>query len=223
VFECEDGGVSVVEPRTNADVWERKRVRTSLEIERAGLVLLAEHGVGNVTVEQAAAAAGISTRTFFRYFHNTRDVLSGVPIRESKRICQLIAKRPPHESLFDAVHAVFQTGGAAAELRGEDGQLELEAVELWTRVVRAAPEVVQVESRVTSTLAAELEHVVRDRLDLGTDDETVGVLAAAFAAVIWYVYTRLVRQPGDGNLSVHLDVAFTALSNVAAGRQSRAR
>jgi AcrR family transcriptional regulator len=207
--------VSLVEPRTNADVWHRKRVRTSLEIERAGLELLSERGLGNVTVEQISAAAGISTRTFFRYFRNPRDVLSRVPIRESKRICQVLSSRPPHENLLEAFHAVFGAGGAVVDLTVDNAQLELETVELWSRIVRAAPEVVQSESHVTTTLATELEDVVRIRLDFGPeDDATVGVLSAAFAAVIWYVYTRVLEQDGDIDLSAQLDAAFRALAGL---------
>jgi TetR/AcrR family transcriptional regulator, regulator of mycofactocin system len=207
--------VTAVEPKSNADVWERKRIQMSLRIECAGLALLSQRGLGEVTVEQIATAAGISTRTFFRYFRNATDVLTPVPVRESERICRLLMARPPAEGLLDAFHAVFAAGGALADVATEHSGRELEAARLWSEIVRAAPDVVQSESRATSVLAAELEHVVRQRLSVGADDdETVGVLSAAFAAVIWFVYTRAIEHADDVGLSAHLDKAIHALAGL---------
>jgi AcrR family transcriptional regulator len=207
--------MTAVEPVTNADVWERKRVQMSLRIECAGLALLSERGLGEVTVEQIATAAGISTRTFFRYFRNANDVLTAVPVREGKRICRVLMARPPEEGLLDAFHAVFAAGGATVDVVAENAAAELEAVRLWSEIVRAAPDIVQSESRASSALAAELEPVVRDRLrDGADDDEIVGVLSAAFAAVIWFVYTRAIEHGDGSDLSVHLDKAVRALASL---------
>jgi AcrR family transcriptional regulator len=211
----DDAQMTAIGTSSNADVWERKRVQMSLRIECAGLALLSERGVGEVTVEQIATAAGISTRTFFRYFRNANDVLTAVPVRESKRICRVLMARPPEEGLLEAFHAVFAAGGAAVDAGGENADIELEAVRLWSEVVRAAPDVVQSESRASSALTAELEHVVRARVGDGADDdEIVGVLSAAFAAVIWFVYTRAIEQADGAGLSEHLDKAIRALAGL---------
>jgi AcrR family transcriptional regulator len=215
--------VNLVAPRTNADVWERKRVRTSLEIERAGLALLSARGLGEVTVEQIAAAAGISTRTFFRYFRNVRDVLTAVPRRESERMHTALMARPPDESLLDALHAVYLGDALTAGTSGENADLELETLTLWGRIVRAAPDEVAAESKVTSVLARALDDVVRARLDLAPDDdEAVGVVCAALASVVWFVYVRYNDHDDGEPLAVHLDRAFNtmgALSGVPRGRR----
>ena len=63
-------GMAVVESAENQGAWEQRRVQVALRIELAGLQLIGERGLDDVTVEQIAKEAGISVRTFFRYFRN---------------------------------------------------------------------------------------------------------------------------------------------------------
>src|SRR3954471_15105523 len=115
--------MAVLESAEPEDVWERRRIQVSLGIERAGLELLSERGLDDVTVDQIATAAGISTRTFFRYFRNPRDVLTAVPLRESRRMCRALLARPVEESLLDGFHAWFREVDHR-DLTTPTGQLE---------------------------------------------------------------------------------------------------
>jgi AcrR family transcriptional regulator len=187
----------------------------SLRIERAGLALLHERGLDSVTVDQIANAAGISTRTFFRYFRNPRDVLTAVPLREARRMCQALLARPVDESLLDGFHAWFLEVNHDRDLTSPTGRLEVDTLVLWSGIVRSAPEVIQSESRAMSVLSAELEEVVRRRFSFGPgEDEKVGVLSAAFAAVIWYVYTRSLSEGDAADLTARLDQAFDLLGHL---------
>ncbi|SOH95333.1 transcriptional regulator, TetR family [Monaibacterium marinum] len=58
---------------------ERRRQQTAREIQLATLELAHQHELENVTTEEIAAAAGVSTRTFFNYFTNKEAAAVGAP------------------------------------------------------------------------------------------------------------------------------------------------
>ena len=74
-----------------AALRERRRQRTSREIERAALRLFAEKGYADVTVEEIAHSAEISERTFFRYFASKDDVLVAEERRRMDALCEFLA------------------------------------------------------------------------------------------------------------------------------------
>lgn len=58
---------------------ERRRQQTAREIQLATLELAVRHGLENVTTEEIAASAGVSTRTFFNYYTNKETAAVGSP------------------------------------------------------------------------------------------------------------------------------------------------
>ena len=58
---------------------ERRRQETARDIQIITLEMAVRHGLENVTTEEIAAAAGISTRTFFNYYTNKEAAAIGAP------------------------------------------------------------------------------------------------------------------------------------------------
>jgi AcrR family transcriptional regulator len=97
-----------------------QRRQVEADIERAALQLFAARGLDNVTVDEIAARAGVSTRTFFRYFPFKMDVVLMYYRRRQAQVLEALARRPPHEPPFSALKnallAVISEGEGDAEL-----------------------------------------------------------------------------------------------------------
>ena len=64
------------------------------EFERVALELFIEHGYRSVSIEQIAEVAGVSARTFYRYFPAKEDVLGVHPRRLSLIVREAMAAEP---------------------------------------------------------------------------------------------------------------------------------
>ena len=65
-------------------------------LERAALELFTEQGFAETTVPQITAKAGLTTRTFFRYFADKREVLFSNDEEAAELAARMIAEAPAH-------------------------------------------------------------------------------------------------------------------------------
>ncbi|WP_280337389.1 mycofactocin system transcriptional regulator, partial [Nocardia wallacei] len=84
----------------------RRRSTNAVELERAAFELFERHGFDATTVEDIAAAVGISKRTFFRYFESKNDVVWGDFGGQLEVMRAHFARCPDDQPLMEAVRTV---------------------------------------------------------------------------------------------------------------------
>jgi len=80
---------------------ERKRRETLRRITDAGVCLFIEKGFDGATVEEIAAAAGISRRTFFHYFESKDDILLSLQSHVGEMFAAEVRQAPPGTPPFE--------------------------------------------------------------------------------------------------------------------------
>jgi mycofactocin system transcriptional regulator len=92
------------EPRSG-----RPRATSRRVLERIALDLFREQGFDATTVEQISERAGVSRRTFFRYFDNKAAVLWSEFDHEVETLHRLLRETPPEQPMAQAIRqAVLQ-------------------------------------------------------------------------------------------------------------------
>ncbi|WP_439659147.1 TetR/AcrR family transcriptional regulator [Lentzea sp. HUAS TT2] len=81
---------------------DRKKRRTRAALERATVRLAAERGYDHVTVEEIAAEADVSVRTFFNYFVSKDEALIGADPEAGPRMAERILGFPEAVTPFEA-------------------------------------------------------------------------------------------------------------------------
>jgi TetR/AcrR family transcriptional regulator, regulator of mycofactocin system len=83
------------------------RADTRTRIEQVALDLFARRGFEQVTADEIAEAAGISRRTFFRYFATKADAVWGDFAAHVERLDRLLATMRPDRPVLAAICAAY--------------------------------------------------------------------------------------------------------------------
>ncbi|VXC54616.1 TetR/AcrR family transcriptional regulator [Nocardioides sp. AX2bis] len=86
---------------------EQKKDAARRDIREAAWRLFEERGYAGVSVEEIAAAAGVSRTTFFNYFHTKEGVVLDPSPADKERLAALVAEQPAGLAAWDAVSAVL--------------------------------------------------------------------------------------------------------------------
>ncbi|HKT06048.1 MAG TPA: TetR family transcriptional regulator [Rugosimonospora sp.] len=190
---------------------ERKRDLVRDELADAALRLLAAQGFEQTTVEQIVAAAGVSRRTFFRYYQSKEDVVVQVLTAAGEEMCAELRARPAAEPVAVALrHALTGFIAKAVEHPGKTRQITRLMLETPTLLARFLERQAALQADMAGSLGR------RSGLDPGTDLRpalTAGVALAAFqTALRRWAYA----EPG-GDLADLVDQAFAMVAPVLDG------
>ena len=78
-------------------------------LARTAIELFAAQGYDNTTLDQVAAAAGVSRRTLFNYFRSKEDLALISLYERGELIAGRLAERPADEDPWTALRAAFQS------------------------------------------------------------------------------------------------------------------
>jgi AcrR family transcriptional regulator len=181
---------------------ERKRQLVRDELCHAAMVLLAAQGFEATTVDQIVDAAGVSRRTFFRYFKSKEDVILEFLADVGADVCAELSGRPPVETpgtaLREALTVAVETFTEHPEKSRALARLTLETPALRARYLDR-------QAGLQQDLAAVIAR--REGLDLDTDMSpavSAGMALTAFDIAL----TRWARQSGAEDLRALIDQAF---------------
>ncbi|GII80324.1 hypothetical protein Sru01_53060 [Sphaerisporangium rufum] len=164
---------------------ERKKRRTRHALIEAAVRLFESKGYAETTLAEIAAAAEVSTRTFFSYFAGKEDVVFFDVRSRVERALAVMATRRPGEPVADLLLRVGEAtlahaGDSPAE---EDTRLAMELLEARGRLVMSEPalqaRLVQVMFGVQHELAAALLRACPDELDHIDAAAAVGAFVGA--------------------------------------------
>ena len=177
---------------------------TRQDVARVALDLFARQGYDETTVDEIAAAVGISRRTFFRYYESKPDVVWGEFDAELGRLRDRLAEAPDGEPMMDVLRrSVMATNRFGA---GELDELRIRMVLIGSVPTLVAHSAVRYEEwcEVVAAFAASRLGGAPD--DLGPQTVARAALGAAMAA-----FARWARH-GSDDLVEDVDRAFRLLA-----------
>jgi AcrR family transcriptional regulator len=98
---------------------ERKKLQTREQITEAAIALFADRGFEGTTVDDIAAAANVSRRTFFRYYARKEDVILAWKEETAEELRRALAARPAGEAPLQAVQGALTTVAQSYQERRE--------------------------------------------------------------------------------------------------------
>lgn len=151
-----------------------KQEQARIAVSRIACALFWERGVAGTSGDDIAAAAGLSTRTIWRYFRSKESCVEPLLAKSADRFLAS-ARRWPHElSLSEHLAA----DAIAHPLSPQDIEDELSAIRLAT-MTESDPALRTAYLMVHDRMERGLIPVIADRLGLPEDDLTVRLCAAA--------------------------------------------
>jgi AcrR family transcriptional regulator len=158
---------------------------------QAALELFGERGYDATTVAEIAERAGLTKRTFFRYFADKREVLFRGGEDLQALIVSAVAAAPAEASPLDAVAAGLDAAaGRFADLREHSARRQ--------RIIAAHPELQERERIKLAVLAAAVADALRAR---GVGDPAAILAAEAGVAVFRVAFARWVEPENARDLA----------------------
>ena len=154
---------------------------------QAAYELYFERGFDDVTVAEIAARAGLTKRTFFRYFADKREVLFSGAAAFQEDVVAVVTNAPDGVAPIDAVVAALAAGGTGLTELGEGARRRQHLIDTST----------ELQEREMIKMAA-LTTAISEGLERrGIPEATASLTAQAGVAVFKTAFERWVDRKGS--------------------------
>jgi AcrR family transcriptional regulator len=175
---------------------------------QAAFELFTERGFEQVTVAEIAERAGLTERTFFRYFADKREVLFAGTDGFQELFVSGVGSAPDSAAPIDAVAGALYAA-AAMFAAHEDG------VRRRAAIIAAHPDLRERELIKLATVAAAVADALRRR---GVGDPAASLTAEAGLAVFRIAFTSWIGAPEGPDLAQLISESLDELRAVTAGK-----
>lgn len=214
--------MSMEEPRKGpeqSNLRERKQRLLRLELGEVALRLFIQQGFEETTIEDIVEAAGISRRTFFRYFETKEDVVLWRLRYSSEQLGEALKARPAEEPPLLAVRH-------ALEEMHESYQSDPERYRAYLRFLLETPRLRAQLLETREQWRVLLCRILATRMGDESDTHGRAMLIGSVAVCTQDVAVRRWTSEGTRSLKEYMDEAFAALGDLlgpAPARPARKR
>ena len=186
---------------------ERKQALVRDTIWEAAIDLFAEKGFDETTVEDIAAAAGTSRRSFFRYFESKSDLMAQPLVSYGTVLTDAINNCPPDYAPADALrHTVLTVAKKSATHPRTRKVMEIAAKHPAAREAQIA-RVAEVQDRVADAFLRRYGKGVKNRT-------TARVLAALTLSLLQVVFQTWFESE-QSNIAVTVEQVLATVRDVS--------
>jgi AcrR family transcriptional regulator len=161
----------------------RERTRRAMRAELTLLAqdLFAAKGYDQTTIEDLVAAAGMSKRTFFRYFTSKEDLVLGKYELLADRLTEAITARPREEPVWESLRRAFDV-----IVEFFDDERQLARTLAMEKVICANPALSAGELERMARAQEQLADLIRDRMGRPSpaDPTPAAIAGAALSCLI---------------------------------------
>jgi AcrR family transcriptional regulator len=177
-------------------------------LEQAALALYGERGFEQTTVAEIAKRAGLTERTFFRYFADKREVLFWGAGTLQDFLVSTVASVPDSATPIAAIAAALEAAGALLQERREMARQR-------QAVISANAELRERELIKLAALASALAGALRQR---GVAEPAASLAAEAGIAVFRVAFERWIGETSPRDLPQLIRESLDELKAVTAGK-----
>ena len=183
----------------------QKAVNARERFESAALALFRERGYAGTTVPEIAARAGLTERTFFRYFADKPEVLFWRAGEFEAMMVGAVAGAPTAATAMEALFAGFEAIGEVLDATRAD-------IEVRHTLVAVHPEFKARDLLKKQELTLAVDRALRAR----GIDEAEAHLASEIGITVWRVALgRWTRDDAGASFVDHIRQAFNQLRRLA--------